>query len=167
MIKIDFINTNKYDFDFDPIKLCKNIAKEVFKLEKMNYNFSFGVSVVSKYKIKSLNKRLRNINKVTDVLSFPSIDCKKTSDFKGLLKNNLIDVFDKDTKTIFIGDIVICQDMVIKQAKLYGHSNKREFAFLITHSLLHLLGYDHMKKVDEEKMFKKQEQILKNLKIYR
>ena len=177
MIKIDFINDNKYKFDFDEVRLSKKIAKTVFEMEKCPYDFSFSISLVSNRKIRTINRNERGIDKATDVLSFPNLEYNTPANFKkyvktkkgGSTKNALIDisVLDADNKTIFLGDVVISYDTLIKQAKLYNHSVKREYSFLLTHSLLHLLGYDHMTKKDEIKMFKKQDMILDQLKIYR
>ncbi len=75
--------------------------------------------------------------------------------------------FDPDNGSLLLGDIVICADRVRDQARQYGHSEKREFAFLEVHSLLHLLGYDHMKKEEERDMFSLQEEILGELGITR
>jgi probable rRNA maturation factor len=117
--------------------------------------------------IKKINKENRNINKITDVLSFPNIDFKKPSNFKRYVKDDVYDVsiLDMTTKTIFLGDVVMCYDKILYQSKMYDHSIKREYSFLLVHSLLHLLGYDHMDIKDERKMFKKQDEILDSLNI--
>lgn len=166
---IDINYDKPYKFDFNEITLLYKVAEMVFLSERLYYDFSFNLNIVSKFKIKALNKKLRSIDKVTDVLSFPNIDFKRPSDFKGFIKKDVIDfsIMDIDTGTIFLGDIVICYDVLIKQAKEYMHSVKREYAFLIVHSLLHLLGYDHIKSKDEKIMLKKQDTILNDLKIYR
>ena len=155
MIKIGFNNDNNYRFEFDEKRLSKRISKAVFDLENLHANFSFDISLVSKERIRSINKKTRGINKTTDVLSFPFID------------DNGLTITDFDTKTIFLGDVVICYDKIISQAKLYNHSVKREYSFLLTHSLLHLLGYDHISKKQEKIMFDKQDIVLDNLGIYR
>ena len=130
MIKISFNYDKNYRFDFDEKRLAKKIAKTIFDMEKLYGSFSFDVSLVTKDKIRLINRRTREVNRTTDVLSFPFVGS------------------DYDTKTIFLGDIVICYDKIISQAKLYGHSVRREYSFLLTHSLFHLLGYDHMTKKD-------------------
>ena len=124
---------------------------------------------MSKYVIRRLNRENRGIDKVTDVLSFPSIDFNKPSDFSKYVHNGKIDIsiLNLNNNTIFLGDVIICYDKVLSQAKKYNHSIKREYAFLLTHSLLHLLGYDHMNEKDENIMFEKQERVLNNLKILR
>ncbi len=100
------------------------------------------VSVVDADEIKRLNKEFRNINKVTDVLSFPIGD-----------KN-------PETGEIVLGDIVLCADKIIAQAEEFGHTRKRELAFLTCHSMLHLLGYDHMEDEERIEMEKLQKNIL-------
>lgn len=166
---IDINYDRVYEFDFDEKKLLSRIAKAVFVSEGLPYDFSFNVNIVSKPRIRTINKKMRGIDKATDVLSFPNINFKKPSKFSDFITNDDIDVsvIDLTNKTIFLGDIVLCYDVLIKQAKEYMHSIKREYAFLIVHSLLHLLGYDHIKPKDEKIMLKKQDAILDGLKIYK
>ena len=166
-IKLDFETSDKFIFDFDELKLSKKVIKRTLEYLDLYNEFSVGVQIVSKGKIKSINKTNRNINKVTDVLSFPNISYNKKCCLNKLFtdRNKGFDYYDYSTKTFFLGDIVICYDKVLSQAKLYGHSVKREFAFLIVHSMLHLLGYDHMNIKDENKMFKLQDEILSDLNI--
>ena len=161
MIKISFNYDKNYRFDFDEKRLAKKIAKTVFDMEKLEGSFSFDVSLVTKDKIRAINKRARGINKITDVLSFPFVEDESVG------ASTASPLFDYVSRTIFLGDIVICYDKIISQAKLYGHSVKREYSFLLTHSMLHLLGYDHMKKKEEKIMFDKQDKVLDTLKITR
>ena len=157
-----------YKFDFDIYKLSKKIIKEVFEVEKIKGIYSVNISIVTKNVIKKLNFKNRNINKITDVLSFPNIKLNNRNEFKKLVnaKNSHL-FYDYDSSSIFLGDVIICYDKIISQSKKYNHSIKREYSFLLTHSILHLIGYDHMKKVDEDTMFKKQDLILSNLNINR
>ena len=169
MIIINIDTNDKYDLGFDINILSKKLAKKVFEIEKLPYDFSINLSIVDSRKIKKINKEYRSIDSVTDVLSFPNIDFKKPSSFSQFINNGVYDVsiIDLNTKTIFLGDIVICYQKILSQSKKYNHSIKREFSFLFVHSLLHLLGYDHESKREEELMFDKQELILDTLKIYR
>lgn len=163
-----YINLAKiHNFEFDELKLSKRVIKEVLSTEKINVDVSVNISIVSKYKIKKLNFITRKINKVTDVLSFPNIDFKRPSNINQIICDNkkYISVYDFSNNSLFLGDIVICYDRVISQSRRYGHSIIREYSFLITHSMLHLLGYDHIIKKDEIKMFNKQDIVLKKLKI--
>ena len=114
-----------------------------------------GVSFVSKAKIKKLNLARRGVNKVTDVLSFPMFETKKTATLQ-----NFLGEIDPLTKELEIGDIVICLQVAKKQAKAYGHSLKREINFLALHGFLHLLGYDHLNAKQEKQMFGLAEKIL-------
>ena len=106
------------------------------------------VTLVNDDEIKELNSAFRGIDKSTDVLSFP------------LGENGEYDI-NPETDALMLGDIVISAEHALKQAEEYGHSIDREIAFLTVHSMLHLLGYDHVNNETEEKeMFKKQEEIL-------
>jgi probable rRNA maturation factor len=106
--------------------------------------------------IRNLNRRFRNNDNITDVLSFPSLEIKK-----GQNPKEAAGKYDYIDGRIFLGSIVICKPVALKQAESFGHSPEREFAFLSVHSLLHLLGYDHeQSKADENEMFSLQEKIL-------
>ena len=106
------------------------------------------VSLVDKELIHNINRDYRHIDKETDVISFAFLD---NEDREAILKSG---------SDVVLGDIYICVDVAIEQAKEYGHPLERELRFLFIHGLLHLLGYDHMKKEDEEVMFPLQEKIL-------
>mgnify|MGYP000546817372 FL=1 len=108
-------------------------------------NLEFNVIIINNEEIHKINKEYRGIDRPTDVISFALEDYK---DIK----------YENDYRVL--GDIYISVDKVREQAKEYGHSEKRELAFLAVHGLLHLLGYDHMEKEDEKVMFSKQELIL-------
>ena len=99
--------------------------------------------------IKRINREYRNIDKVTDVISFALLDSGEDAEYEDEIE---------------LGDIFINRDRVYAQAAEYGHSTKREFVFLFVHGLLHLLGYDHMEKEDERKMFALQKKIVGDLK---
>ncbi|MBQ0058951.1 MAG: rRNA maturation RNase YbeY, partial [Lachnospiraceae bacterium] len=113
-----------------------------------------------------LNREMRGIDKVTDVLSFPMTEYATPADFDSLDQDD-IDAFDPENGCLVLGDIVIAATKVQEQAEAYGHSNRREWAFLIAHSMLHLMGYDHMNDEERLVMEEKQERILQNLKIRR
>ena len=101
-----------------------------------------------------MNLEHRGIDRATDVLSFPMLEFDHPGDFS-IIDEETADVFDPESGELMLGDIVISVDKVLEQAQEYGHSPKREYAFLIAHSMLHLCGYDHMddeeRKVMEEK----------------
>lgn len=124
----------------------KDKTKEL-KLKKQK--FEVGIRFVSREEIRELNNRFRKVDKETDVLSFPLMD------FNQIERENLL------------GDIVICKEVAILQAKKYGHSVRREICFLALHGFLHLLGYDHIESEDEKIMTKKAEEILKKSRVRR
>ncbi|MCR5148712.1 MAG: rRNA maturation RNase YbeY, partial [Eubacterium sp.] len=109
--------------------------------------------------IRIINKENRDIDKPTDVLSFPMLDYNEPADFS-LAEDNTYDYFDAETGNLLLGDIVISLDKVYSQAEEYGHSPKREIAFLTAHSMLHLFGYDHMEEEERKVMEELQEEIL-------
>ena len=117
--------------------------------------------------IRAINNAYRKIDKATDVLSFPMIDYEAPADFAFLEDSPVEDYFDPDTGELLLGDIVISVEKVMEQAEKYGHSVKRELAFLVAHSMLHLFGYDHMEPDEAEVMEDKQNQILLNIGITR
>ena len=138
------VDLSEYD------KYFKRILKETVNYLKLEDNISLSVSFVSENLIKRYNNDYRNINKITDVISFAMEDSEG---------------YEYDSREL--GDILICYKRAIKQANEYGHSLKREICFLFTHGLLHLLGYDHMNEEDEKEMFSLQDIILSNLGIVR
>ncbi len=139
---IDYKITNEYGYNKDYSYLDDTI-KRLLKREKVK-NANFSIVFVDNEKIQDLNRNYRNIDRITDVISFAFEDNEEIS------YNNMR----------FLGEIYICIPRMIEQAKEYGHSETRELAFLTVHGLLHLLGYDHMTKEEEEIMFKIQEEVL-------
>ncbi|MBP3431358.1 MAG: rRNA maturation RNase YbeY [Clostridia bacterium] len=133
-------------------------AQEVFKEDFSNVTISLGF--VSGDEIKRLNAEFRQIDRVTDVLSFPNL--QKTPDQK--LSEFTPEI---EGENLFLGDVIICKKVAKKQAKEYGHSVNREICFLALHGLLHLLGYDHIEKDDEKLMMKTAEEILSSFGVAR
>ena len=132
---------NLTDQNIDEIKALDAYTK--YLLEYMKIDASFSVIIIDNEKIHEINKQYRGIDRPTDVISF------------ALEENE-----DYEVQERLLGDIYISIDKVYEQAKEYNHSVRRELFFLVTHGFLHLLGYDHMNKEDEEKMFSLQEEIL-------
>ena len=112
-----------------------------------------------------MNRQFRGIDAPTDVLSFPMIPFETPADYQILDQDESF--FDLDTEELLLGDIMISAERVISQAEDYGHSIKREFCFLVAHSMLHLLGYDHMVPEEAAIMEQKQEAALEKLGITR
>ena len=165
-MKVYFENETEEVPAFDAEKLTGIIAQEVMTEEKCPFELSVNLLITDSDGICTANRDFRNIDKVTDVLSFPGVPFEQPSDFE-MLRGDEPDYFDRDDHSLMLGDIMINIDRVHSQAKEYGHSERREFAFLVAHSMLHLCGYDHMVKTDAEIMEKKQEQVLQNLGITR
>ncbi len=113
------------------------------------------LSIVDGQQIQQLNKEFRQVDSVTDVLSFPTCD----NPTRGAITVVCQDI-SPETGLVNIGDVVICLERAKQQAKEYGHSLKREICFLALHGLLHLLGYDHVQSDDEKQMVDLQKQIL-------
>ena len=141
---------NLLDKKVDYLEELKEFLENVCHDEKLD-NVMFNVIIVDNKKIHEINKEYRGIDRETDVISFALEDDK---------------TFNR-TDIRILGDIYISLDKVISQSNEYGHSFKRELFFLALHGLLHLLGYDHMKKEDEIVMFGKQEEVLKKYGIER
>ena len=135
-------------------ELIEKVIAESLRYENISNNCEISVTIVDNEEIHQINLKHRGIDRATDVLSFPLIDFEKES-------------LPTDGSKIYLGDIIISIERAIEQAKEYGHSIDREVGFLTAHSMLHLLGYDHMVEDEEKVMFKKQEEILNNLNLRR
>lgn len=131
------------DYEYQYSSVLKKVIDKTLEIEKIDCSI-FSIIFVDNDKIKEINNEYRGIDKVTDVISFALND-----------KKNIFDGY-----VNVLGDIFICIPRMKEQAHEYGHSETRELCFLTVHGLLHLLGYDHMNKKDEEVMFKKQEEVL-------
>ena len=137
MIEINNLTNEKID------EINELDAYTKYLLDYMKIDASFSVIIVNNEKIHEINKQYRGIDRPTDVISFA-----------------LEEDENYEVKERLLGDIYISIDKVYEQAKEYNHSVKRELFFLVTHGFLHLLGYDHMEKDEEEEMFSLQEKIL-------
>lgn len=157
---IEFITETNAEIKQNLTRVYEEISKTLSLPVKIKVNLSF----VSESEIRELNKTTRNVDKVTDVLSYPYTNLKVGEKLK--LKDYVYDI-DPEDKRLVLGDIFICLKRAEEQAKEYGHSVKREVCFLFCHAMLHLCGYDHIEKQDEEIMTKKQAEILNNLNITR
>lgn len=131
------------------------------------YEASVSVLLVDDESIREINRDTRNIDKETDVLSFPMIDYEPGKTYKDLYLDHDFGVEFFDGDALVLGDVVISMERASEQATEYGHSLKREVCYLVVHSILHLLGYDHMNDTDKDIMREAEERILSNLKITR
>ncbi|MBO6133045.1 MAG: rRNA maturation RNase YbeY [Lachnospiraceae bacterium] len=153
------------DFPFEWEREYEKVARKALEIEKFPFEAEIGLTIVDSEEIKKLNGESRGIDRVTDVLSFPMVQFSFPKDYAAIELSN--DNINPDTGEVVLGDIVICAEKVYEQAEAYGHSVKREYAFLIAHSVLHLLGYDHVSSEEAEEMEKEQEVILRELGITR
>ena len=154
------------DFTFDYKQIAEKVVNYCIEREKFPYEAEVNLTLTDNEGIHIINKEYRDIDRATDVLSFPMLSYETPGDFSFLMDEN-DDDFNPDTGEAILGDIIISVDKVREQAEEYGHSELREFAFLITHSMLHLFGYDHMEPEEAEVMENKQRQILDELSITR
>ncbi len=149
---------------------CETLAGEiiVFAIEHEDfpYEAEVNLTLTDNAGIQEINRAYRQVDAPTDVLSFPLLSYETAGDFTHL-EESYDDNFNPDSGEIMLGDIVLSVDRVIEQAAAYGHSEKREYAFLIVHSMLHLFGYDHMTPEEAEVMEAKQEEILSKMHISR
>ncbi|MDO4618024.1 MAG: rRNA maturation RNase YbeY [Clostridia bacterium] len=142
----------------DTILKC---VEKTLEYEDCDFSAEISVTFVDNEEIHALNLSERGIDRPTDVLSFPMCEFDENGDI-------IADDFDFDGEMIMLGDIVISAEKAREQADEYGHTFRREVAFLTVHSMLHLLGYDHVNSEEEERiMFKKQDEILSLLDIRR
>jgi len=131
-------------------EVYSNLINVAFKFLGLKCNPIISVTFVDKSTIHEINKTYRHVDRETDVISFAFLDGEPNK--KKILKAK---------NDVVLGDVYICIDVAKEHAKEYGHSEERELKFLFVHGLLHLLGYDHMTKEDEQIMFPLQEEILK------
>ena len=149
---------NRTDFEITEEfeKLFNDVVKESLRYEEFDPECEVSLSIVSNDEIQEINKQFREIDAPTDVLSFPLLTFED---------GEQADV--NENNEIMLGDIIISIDKAKAQAEEYGHGLRRELAFLTAHSMLHLMGYDHMEEEEQKEMFKKQDDILNNLGITR
>ena len=153
-------------FSFDVQKILEQIMDEVTGMENCPYETTVNLLITDNAGIREYNNEYRDIDKETDVLSFPNIPFDNESNF-AMVEEAEADYFDPDSGELLLGDIIISANRVEKQAREYGHSVLREFAFLTAHSMFHLCGYDHMTPEEAAVMEQKQEAVLTQLGITR
>ena len=156
MFNIEYLDVEKNQKYEEIIK--KTVSKCFEEENLIGSKLYISITLTTPERIREINKEYINIDKATDVLSFPMFE-KEEIDLK--IKNN--DFIHEDV----LGDIVISLEQVEKQAIDYGHSFEREFAYMIVHGFYHLMGYDHIKEEDKLKMRPKEEKILSLLNITR
>ncbi len=159
-------NETEAVFEFDIHKIADSVIERVLETEGCPYEVQVNLLITDNAGIQTYNAEFRGIDKETDVLSFPNVEYEMPGDFS-CVEEQAADCFDPESGELILGDIIISVDRVKEQALSYGHSEKREFAFLVAHSMLHLCGYDHMEDKEAKEMERKQEEILVFLGITR
>ena len=163
-----FENETGQTFSFSCEEVAGKVIEKCLEIHQCPYECEVSVYLVSKETIREHNAATRQIDKVTDVLSFPNITFEREGDFSVAENEDLYyEIFHPESGELILGDIMLCYDRIIEQANEYGHSVYREFAFLVAHSILHLLGYDHMQDDEKKQMEEKQREILDLLNITR
>ena len=162
-IQIDYETDRQLDIDYTA--LANKVAQQILDSENCPYEASVNLVITDNEEIKRVNAEFRSINAPTDVLSFPMIPFETPADYSVVEDQD--EYFDLDTDELLLGDVMISVDRVFSQAEEYGHSTEREFSFLFAHSMLHLLGSDHMEPEEAAVMEAKQAQALKALGINR
>ena len=152
-------NQTETRFPFHYKQLIGRAVHTVIEDKKIPPELDVNVMVVDAQRMRQINQETRGIDSVTDVLSFPYFEFAQP----GVFDEQLQDWADED----ILGDIVLCAERIVSQAEEYGHSQKREMAFLVVHSMLHLTGYDHMDDADAQLMETEQRRIMEILGIGR
>lgn len=142
------------------------VIEAALEYEGCPYEAEINLLLTTDEDIRDMNQMFRQIDKATDVLSFPMLEYETPGDFSEMEAHSQ-DCFNPESGELMLGDIVISKDKVLEQAEAYGHSPRREYAFLIAHSMLHLFGYDHMEEEERLLMEQKQRDILENIQILR
>lgn len=148
-------------------EVFQKAVETALKSEGIKTPTEISLTVVSKETIQEMNREYRGVDSVTDVLSFPLLEYEEAEPEMQIRMAFDDGEIDPETEEVMLGDIVICEARAKEQAEEYGHSFQREMGFLAVHSVLHLLGYDHMEPDEETVMFEKQRQILNSMGLTR
>lgn len=159
-------NETDIDLGLDYEDVADLVVNAVLKSEKCPFENEINILLTDNEGIHTINRETRNIDRPTDVLSFPNLFFEKPGIFN-ISDEEKMDCTNPETGMIILGEIIISLDKVKEQAKEFGHSVNREYAFLIAHSMLHLCGYDHMTPKEASEMEMKQTLILEALGITR
>lgn len=168
MVQINYWDEIKEEVNDEELVLAQSVVEHILKEEGCPFDCEVNLTMTDNDGIQAVNKEFRNIDKPTDVLSFPNCDFSLPGDFSRFEDASLYaDCFNPENDLFLLGDIMISRDRMVAQAEEYGHGITREYAFLIAHSVLHLIGYDHMEENEALCMEEKQNQYLNDLGIQR
>ena len=149
------------------IERLSNVCDFALKEEGVECQYQISLLFVDNEEIREINNETRNIDRATDVLSFPMLDFEDKKVFNEMYLNYYFYETFKDGDELILGDMVLSLERALEQSEEYGHSYEREVSYLVVHSILHLLGYDHMEEDDKKRMRKREEEILNKLQIRR
>ena len=155
-IEISYESEKKLDIPYEDI--VNKMVVSALDFENCPYEAEVSVTFVDDEEIRKINSEYRGIDKSTDVLSFPFNEFEIPGNFDNIEES--VDAFNPETGELLLGDIILSTDHITEQAIEYGHSETRELAFLVVHSMLHLMGYDHMEDEDRVVMEERQRKIL-------
>ena len=169
-INIEYETDEKLDFDWETV--IKSVVEAACDYVKCPYEAEVSVTLTDNESIRQINNEYRQIDNPTDVLSFPLLNYGYPADFSFLESDDeddeiVSEYFNPDSGELMLGDIIISVDKVREQSLKYGHTDRRELAFLVAHSMMHLFGYDHMESTEAVVMEQKQEDVLSILGITR
>lgn len=157
----------KLEVTEDLIKKITEVSAFALKEEGVTEEYQISLLFVDNEEIREINKETRNIDRETDVLSFPMLDFENGKVYKDMYIGFKFDETYKDGNELVLGDMVLSLEKAKEQSVEFGHSYEREVCYLVIHSILHLLGYDHMIEEDKVKMRCREEEILKKFNIKR
>lgn len=140
-------------------EIIRDVVFAALAYENCPYEAEVNVVVTDNEEIRALNRQYREMDVPTDVLSFPMLEFETPSDFSHV-EDDYEDCFNPETGELMLGDIILSAEKIREQAESYGHSQTRELAFLVAHSMLHLCGYDHVEEAGRKEMERKQREIL-------
>lgn len=158
---------NKLEVKESFIKKLEEVIEFALKEEEVDIKCEISLVFVDNDEIKDINNNTRKIDKETDVLSFPMLEYENNKVFKEMYRNYEFSQSDFDGDELVLGDIVLSLEKTLEQSKEFNHSYEREASYLVVHSVLHLLGYDHMNEEEKKTMRTREEEILNKLNIIR
>jgi probable rRNA maturation factor len=166
MIYIDN-RQNKVKIDEKLEEVLEQVIAKTIEEEKVDKKVQISIIFVDNDEIKELNNEFRGIDKVTDVLSFPMLEYPDHKVFKDVYLNYAFEESCFEGEELILGDMALSLEKALEQSKEYNHSFNREVAYLTVHSILHLLGYDHIEEEDKIRMRHREEEILNKFNIKR
>lgn len=158
---------NKIEVNEELVNIINEVCEKALRAEEVNIPYQISLLFVDNEEIRDINRETRGIDKATDVLSFPMLDYPKDKVFKEVYKDTKFNEIYLDGEELVLGDMVLSLERAKEQSIEYNHSFNREVCYLVVHSILHLLGYDHMEDEEKKRMRKREEEILGDLNITR